>query len=156
MKNAAYRFTSHWLIETDPATASRTLDEVASWPEWWPGLEKLENLRGTPGRVGSRVRCTWRAGGYRLDIIIEITDYQPQKLLTFNSSGDLAGEGKWTIQKVGEHQTAMQIVWNVATTKAWMNRFAPILRPVFERNHEKVMKNGERGFNQFLLKHTRT
>lgn len=150
MKNVNYRFISHWLIKTDPAKASQTLDDVESWPNWWPGLEKLERLEGVPGHVGSRVRCTWRASGYRLNIIIEIIDYQPQQILRFTSSGDLIGEGSWTMQKAGEDQTAMQIVWNVATTKRWMNRLAPILRPFFERNHQRVMKKGERGFNQFL------
>jgi hypothetical protein len=40
--------------------------------------------------------------------------------------------------------------WNVATTKAWMNAMAPLLRPVFEWNHNWVMRNGGVGVAELL------
>ena len=41
--------------------------------------------------------------------------------------------------------TAVLYEWNVATTKPWMNRLAPLLRPAFEWNHDWVMARGGEG-----------
>ena len=40
--------------------------------------------------------------------------------------------------------------WNVHTTKRWMNAMAPLLRPVFEWNHNWVMRNGGAGIAELL------
>ena len=40
--------------------------------------------------------------------------------------------------------------WNVHTSKRWMNAMAPLLRPVFEWNHNWVMRNGGTGIAGLL------
>jgi hypothetical protein len=46
--------------------------------------------------------------------------------------------------------TAVLYEWNVRTTKAWMNLMAPLLRSVFEWNHDWVMRRGGEGIAQLL------
>ncbi len=46
--------------------------------------------------------------------------------------------------------TAVVYEWNVHTTKAWMNLLSPIARPVFEWNHDWVMRNGAQGLARLL------
>lgn len=150
MKNVDYCFTSQWLIEAEYRRAARAVEDVERWNEWWRGLEKLEILQSRRDHVGSMILGQWRTSGYRLEIIIEITEHVPEKLLRFKASEDLVGEGSWIIRSKNEHQTEMQITWNVATTKAWMNLLAPILQPVFKWNHHRVMKRGEQGLNEYL------
>ena len=38
----------------------------------------------------------------------------------------------------------------MSTTKPWMNLLAPIARPVFEWNHDWVMRNGGEGLASLL------
>jgi hypothetical protein len=40
--------------------------------------------------------------------------------------------------------------WNVSTTKPWMNAIGPFARPVFERNHDVVMRWGGEGLARRL------
>jgi hypothetical protein len=46
--------------------------------------------------------------------------------------------------------TAVLYEWNVRTTKPWMNAVAPLARPVFEWNHNWVMRNGGAGLAGLL------
>ena len=70
-------------------------------------------------------------------------------LLEGQSSGELAGVGRWRLyEEVGS--TAVVYEWNVATTKPWMNRLAPLLRPAFAWNHDWVMGHGATGVSRLL------
>ena len=40
--------------------------------------------------------------------------------------------------------------WNVRTARAWMNRLAPVARPVFAWNHDVVMRQGADGLARLL------
>ena len=46
--------------------------------------------------------------------------------------------------------TAVVYDWQVATTKRWMNLLSPIARPVFEYNHDVVMRWGGEGLARRL------
>ena len=57
-------------------------------------------------------------------------------------SGTLVANGK----KIPiQHVTAVTYEWNVGTTKPWMNALGPVARPVFEYNHDVVMRWGGEG-----------
>ena len=63
--------------------------------------------------------------------------------------GELEGVGIW----IFNHEngvTHVQYDWQVKTTKAWMNLFAPIARPIFAWNHDKVMESGYVGLKKRL------
>ncbi len=66
--------------------------------------------------------------------------------------GELAGIGRWRLfEQDGEVPvTAVVYEWNVSTTKPWMNLLAPIARPLFEWNHDWVMRNGGAGLAKLL------
>ncbi|MEA2367019.1 MAG: hypothetical protein QOI32_2531, partial [Thermoleophilaceae bacterium] len=65
------------------------------------------------------------------------------------ASGELTGSGHWRLfEQAGV--TAVTYEWNVRTTRAWMNALAPIARPVFEYNHNVVMRWGGEGLARVL------
>jgi len=41
--------------------------------------------------------------------------------------------------------------WCVRTNRAWMNALAPLLRPVFQWNHDAVMREGGAALARRLL-----
>lgn len=40
--------------------------------------------------------------------------------------------------------------WNVETTKLWMNLLGPVASPVFDYNHDAVMRRGAEGLARRL------
>jgi hypothetical protein len=70
-------------------------------------------------------------------------------LIEADAEGELTGQGRWRLFEQ-DGVTAVLYEWNVATTKPWMNALAPALRPVFEWNHNWVMRNGGAGIAELL------
>ncbi|MBK8567353.1 MAG: hypothetical protein IPN76_29550 [Saprospiraceae bacterium] len=63
---------------------------------------------------------------------------------------ELQGKGIWHFS----HEngvTTVQYDWLVNTTKAWLNLLAPIARPIFSWNHDKVMEAGYVGLKERLV-----
>src|SRR5690606_5107372 len=100
--------------------------------------------------IGQRGRYVWRSTiPYAVEFEIETTRVEPPRLLEGAATGELEGTGRW---RFFEHEglTAVLYEWNVATTKWWMNALAPIGRPVFRWNHDRVMRAGGRGLARRL------
>jgi hypothetical protein len=65
------------------------------------------------------------------------------------ATGDLEGTGHWRLfEQAGV--TAVTYEWEVRTTKPWMKLLAPVARPVFEYNHDVVMRWGGEGLARRL------
>ncbi len=71
------------------------------------------------------------------------------RLLEGVASGELAGTGLWRFFADGD-ATAVFYQWDVETTRAWMNLLAPLARPAFAWNHDRVMREGGAGFARLL------
>jgi hypothetical protein len=78
---------------------------------------------GDADRVGSRYRIAWRS---RIPYELEFD---------------------FTVRK---GVTAVLYEWHVGTSKRWMNLLAPLARPVFEYNHDVVMRWGGEGLARRL------
>src|SRR5690606_1012390 len=97
-----------------------------------------------------RGRYVWRSTiPYPVEFEIETTRVERPHLLEGAATGTLRGTGRWRFFE-GDRVTAVLYEWNVATTKRWMNALAPIGRPVFRWNHDRVMRAGGRGLARLL------
>jgi uncharacterized protein YndB with AHSA1/START domain len=148
---ADYRFLTTWLLAVERQRVWDAIYESERWPEWWPGVEVAERLSAGDERgIGQRGRYVWRSTiPYAVEFEIETTRVEPPRLLEGAATGELEGTGRW---RFFEHEglTAILYEWNVATTKWWMNALAPIGRPVFRWNHDRVMRAGGRGLARRL------
>ena len=81
---------------------------------------------------------------YRVEFEVTATKVERFSLMEGQATGDLEGTGRWRLYEQ-DGVTAVLYEWDVATTKPWMNRMAPLLRPVFEWNHDWVMRRGGEG-----------
>jgi hypothetical protein len=113
-------------------------------------LESEMLAEGDETGVGQHGRYVWRSRlPYKLEFFVRTTRVEHPHLLEGEASGELAGTGRWTL--FGENETtAVLYEWNVHTTKAWMNLLTPIARPLFQVNHDWVMRNGGRGLSKLL------
>lgn len=149
MRMQLYHFVSHWLIPGPPSTIEKLLFTTET-SQWWPGLESITAL-DTDQPEPRRYRCVWRSqSGYRLTTIITITAHKPGELVQFESEGDLKGSGSFRFEASTDECTKITINWDVATTKAWMTYGAFIFKPLFIKNHHRLMEDGEQGLIAYV------
>jgi hypothetical protein len=152
MKHRAYTFRSIWHISAPLATVEKVIEDVENWPIWWKGLKSAQVISLEHTLLGSQAEMVWQgSGGYYLRLTLTITSYQKGKKISFDSTGDLKGSGSWSFMKQ-QDSTIMEILWDVSTTKSWMNFFAPLLRPIFIKNHSILMARGESGLQSLFKK----
>jgi hypothetical protein len=133
-------------VEAPRERAWEVIEDADSWPQWWRGVERVEQLDpGDANRVGSRFRIAWRSRiPYSLEFEFTVERVERTALMEGSASGELTGHGRWRLLEEGG-VTAVLYEWNVVTTKRWMNLVAPLARPVFEYNHDVVMGWGGEG-----------
>ncbi|MEZ5076257.1 MAG: SRPBCC family protein [Solirubrobacterales bacterium] len=141
-----YAFLTTWLLEVPRDEVWETIHDQARWPEWWHGVEEAVELRpGDADGVGTVSRMVWKSAlPYRVRFEVTTTRVEYPELMEGQAVGELEGVGRWRLYEEGG-VTAVLYEWNVATTRPWMNRLAPLLRPVFEWNHDWVMARGGEG-----------
>ena len=148
---AEYRFLTTWLLEADRERVWEAIYDSDSWPEWWKGVIEAERLEdGDEDGVGQLGRYVWRSKlPYKVEFFVRSTVVERPHLLQGDASGELAGVGRWRLFEQ-DGVTAVLYEWNVSTTKAWMNLLAPVAKPVFQVNHDWVMRNGGEGLAKLL------
>ena len=141
-----YSFLTTWLLQSPREPVWDAIYDEAAWPEWWRGVEVAEEVRpGNPDGVGTISRMVWRSLlPYRVEFEVTATKVERFWLMEGQATGDLEGTGRWRLYEQ-DGVTAVLYEWDVITNKAWMNRMAPLLRPVFEWNHDWVMRRGGEG-----------
>jgi uncharacterized protein YndB with AHSA1/START domain len=148
---ADYQFVTIWRVDAPVERVYEAIRESDKWPEWWPGVKKVEELQaGDAEGVGNLRRYTWKSKlPYELVFEMRTTRVDPPRLLEGVAVGELDGVGCWTLKETAEG-TEVRYDWRVKTTKAWMNVLAPIARPFFQWNHDVVMGWGGEGLARRL------
>jgi hypothetical protein len=146
-----YRFLSCWLLDAPREEAWEAIWDSSSWPEWWRGVERAEEIDpGTPCGVGRKGRYVWRSRiPYPVTFDIATTAVERPTFLEGHASGGLEGVGRWRLYEQ-DGITAVVYEWNVDATKRWMRLLAPIADPIFSWNHDVIMRWGAEGLAQRL------
>ena len=144
---------TEWRLRAPIDQVFATIDAVESWPSWWPMVRMVERLDdGDANHLGAVSRLTFVGKvPYRLAFDMRVTRREPPMALTGSATGELEGEGDWTLREDGDW-TVVRYVWAVRTTRPWMNTFAPLpfVKEIFGLNHHAVMRNGLAGIRRRL------
>jgi uncharacterized protein YndB with AHSA1/START domain len=149
---AEYAFLTTWLLDSPREPVWEAIHDQEQWPSWWRGVEVAEEVSRPPGGedVGTVSRMVWRSLlPYRVEFEVTTTRVERPTLLEGEARGELEGTGRWRFLEQ-DGVTAVLYEWRVATTRPWMNRMAPLLRPAFEWNHDWVMARGGEGVAALL------
>lgn len=149
---ARYEFVTIWRVDAPVERVFDAISESEKWPEWWPGVERVEEI--APGNTGDGVgnlrRYTWKSKlPYRLTFDMRTTRVERPFLLEGVAEGELDGRGRWTLTSI-PGGTEVRYDWTVQTTQRWMNLLAPVAKPVFRWNHDVVMGWGGEGLARRL------
>ncbi len=149
MGAADYHFLSHWMVKAPIALVFEILKDGPGYPRWWPCYVHAEQV--SPSAVRALVRAKLP---YTLEFTTELIFENSPTEIAFKSAGELIGTGRWLLKQDGEH-TAVRLFWDVRTEKSWMKLLSPLLRPIFQWNHDWVMKTGEAGLKKELERRSR-
>jgi uncharacterized protein YndB with AHSA1/START domain len=151
MPTTTFHLTTHWTLPAPPLAVFAALVQPEEWPSWWRAVEKVEMLdRGGADGIGAYSRFTWRTAlPYAITFNMRVTRVVPVSLIEGRADGELDGTGRWTLTPA-TGGTQVQYDWIVEVTKPWMRTLAPVLRPVFAWNHDKVMQWGHEGLQRRL------
>jgi Polyketide cyclase / dehydrase and lipid transport len=143
---ASYEFLTVWLVDAPIERVWEELFDVGAWPSWWKGVTDARELEaGNGDGVGKIFSISWRSFlPYDLTFVTTVTRVEKPHLMEGRAEGELTGTGRWRLFH-SDGVTAVTYEWNVSTTKAWMNALAPLARPIFEWNHDYVMRRGGEG-----------
>lgn len=148
---AEYSFVTIWRIDAPIEKVWNALRDFKRMPSWWKYVQSVVELEpGDENGVGSLVRIVWTSAlPYKLRFDTRTTRAQKPRLIELDAMGELNGTGRWQLSEE-DGVTVVRYDWNVSTTKQWMNLLAPLLRPVFEWNHDILMNEGGRSLARLL------
>ncbi len=139
-----YAFTTHWRVRGTIEEVSDVLSKPLDLPRWWPAVylavEQLEE--GGEAGVGAVYRLLTRGKlPYRLRWCFRVTESHRPHGFALEARGDLAGKGVWRFRQEGEF-AQIRYDWRVRADKPLIRWLSPLLRPLFESNHEWAMGKG--------------
>jgi hypothetical protein len=146
-----YRLLTIWRIKAPLAKVYEAIQNSLSWPEWWPGAQKVEQTAvGDASGINNVRNYAWQGEfPYLVEFSMRATRVEKMVALEGSAKGDLEGIGRWHFSCKG----AVSIVryeWHVHSTLVWMNLMAPIARSMFIHNHMLVMAQGGEGLARLL------
>lgn len=143
---ADYEFLTAWLLDAPIDPVWDAIYDVDAWPQWWRGVSATHEIEpGGPDGIGKRFTIAWRSFlPYDLEFETTVVAIDRPHLMEGHAIGELTGTGRWRLFE-RDGATAVLYEWDVHTTKRWMNAIAPLARPIFEWNHDYVMRRGAEG-----------
>ncbi|MFC0715186.1 hypothetical protein [Cellulomonas biazotea] len=153
MRRRGYMLSSRWRVGAPLARCWEVLaDPELTWPVWWPRL-RTRDVAPVDGLVGSSATLLFRTPlGYALKVGLVVDEADPHRRVLVSATGDLVGTGDVALTALAPERTQIAVVWDVRTTRRWMNATAPLLGGVFAASHARVMRAGERGLDAHLAR----
>ncbi len=150
---AHYQFVTVWRLQAPIERVFAEIDDVQSWPAWWPSVRRVDRREAGSGDGIGAVFDTTFVGRlpYTLEFQLRVTVREPPTAIVGVATGELEGVGEWTLW--GEEDwTVVRYVWAIRTTAAWMNLLAPLpfVGAIFRLNHHAVMRTGLDGIRRRL------
>ena len=148
---ARYHFLSEFSLTSERDAVWAALTAIRDWPTWWQSLKRvdLERDATSDDGVGGIYRLHVRAPtGYGFEYSTETVEVDRPRRIDGISSGDIVGRGRFLVSLGPSGGTDVSFLWLVETPKWWMNLLAPLARPAFTWNHDKVMTDFGRGLAQ--------
>jgi uncharacterized protein YndB with AHSA1/START domain len=146
-----YHFVTKWTLNASIEAVWEQLSRPESWPHWWRGVVAVELIDAGDSRgVGAYRRMTWKSAlPYQLRFNIRTIRLDPPRVIEGQADGELCGVGRWDLTPT-QNGTEVRYVWTVDATEPWMRWLAPVARPIFQWNHDVIMRWGFEGLQRQL------
>ena len=88
-------------INASPEETMALLSDASRWPDWYPGMTKIDITAPFP-EAGGKVAFKVKSAGISMSITEKVLDYQPGKLQLLQMDGMLSGRARWELTPEGE------------------------------------------------------
>jgi len=148
---ADYNFLTVWKFDAPLEKIYNAIHNADEYHLWWKGQSKVETIRrGDALGVGSVKKFRTRSLlPYTLTYTGTVLEVEPLKKVVGTTTGELEGRGTWVFETENE-LAVVKYYWVVKTNSRFMNVLTPIMKPVFEWNHDVVMRWGAEGLAKYL------
>ena len=142
-----YEFTDVWTIPAGIDVAWKMVDDVASWPKWWPDYRFTEIVSDVRHGIGTRWHVKVKADlPYTLDFNFTVISHERPRYVRTRVEGFFEGEIDWRLEQLSLGMTRMTLYEQTETRWALINLTAKLGgRRLLERNHKAAMRRGELG-----------
>jgi len=145
MSSAEYVFRSEWHIDACIDEVYKALQDVGSYPSWWPQVVGARWLDDDSGEVRCRSLLP-----YELTFVVHREVEDPQaRVLRARLDGDLAGVSQWTVT-AREGGSLAVFEEEVDVHKRLVRAAGRLVRPALRFNHDLMMRSGEKGLRKHL------
>jgi hypothetical protein len=88
-------------INASPEATMVLLSDASRWPDWYPGMTKIDITAPFP-EEGGKVAFKVKSAGMSMPITETVLDYQPGKLQLLQMDGMLSGRARWELTREGQ------------------------------------------------------
>jgi hypothetical protein len=128
-------------VAAPPPTVYDVLEDVATYPQWWPQVRAVADL----GEETALVVCR-SALPYTLEMSLRpVVRDRDAGVLTASLDGDLVGRCTWRTLPAPGGATDLRFEQEVTTPGTRLRALARVARPVLELNHAWMMRGARRG-----------
>ena len=103
--------------EAPPAEVWRVIEPVESHVDWMADAEIIRFVTDQTRGIGTRFECVTRVGPIRLTDRMEITEWEPGRVMGVRHDGLVTGTGRFTLEPWGGTQT--RFTWDEELTFPW-------------------------------------
>jgi hypothetical protein len=145
---ARYHFLSEFTMTSSRDAIWPALTASEDWPSWWRWLKRIDVVRAATSADG--VGAVYRnhissPTGYAFTFESEIAEVDRLSRVDLILTGEIDGRVRYLLSDGPSGGTHISYAQLVETPKWWMNLLAPIARPGFTWNHDKLMTDFGRG-----------
>jgi len=88
-------------VNASPEATMVLLSDASRWPDWYPGMTKIDITAPFP-EAGGKVAFKVKSAGMSMPITETVLDYQPGKLQLLQMDGMLSGRARWELTPEGD------------------------------------------------------
>jgi len=133
------------VIDRTPDEVWADVRDIASHVEWMADAYEIRFLSDKREGMGTRFECETRVGPLRTTDVMEITAWDPGRLMGVRHTGVVTGEGAFTLHPLPGGRTEFR--WQEQLRFPWYlgGRLgeqvgAPVLRLIWKRNLRKLRR----------------
>ncbi len=147
-----FEFTDVWLVPAPVDLTWRMVDDVASWPSWWPDYREARIVSSTAHGGGARWHARVRSDlPYTLEFEFTVLEHEAPRYVKVRTEGFFDGEVEWTVEALTPDMTRLTLHEVTETRWPLINLSARLGgRRLLEWNHRTAMKRGEKGLKAAL------
>jgi hypothetical protein len=166
-----YYFISQWRVAGTCGEVADVLGDPLALPRWWPsvyldvwevrppserGRDPGSPINNVARGIGQRVKLHTKGWlPYTLRWQFEVVESRYPHGFTIVATGDFDGRGVWTFEQDGAFVN-ITYDWRLRAEKPLLRSLSPVLKPLFEANHQWAMARGEESLKLELARRRTT